>query len=169
MIILTFLIIQCKQSREENNSISKNLSIKKNILEQQKKSIRGKKIKSLSDILEDSLKTSNKTIFLYNGFDCGTCIDVGYEISKKIDSLNKSKKVYIISTSANIGRDQLKNSYIDYVYNDEKDLIRKELKFIYTPVFLRLDIEGSIKNVFFPNYNRDFKAEENFILKCVSK
>lgn len=168
IIILSFLI-QCKNQHQGNQPKKNESTSKNNLLNQQKESIKGKQIKVLSKILKDSIKTSNKTIFLYNGFDCGTCIDIGYELAKKIDSLKQLKIVYIISTSTNIGRDQIKYNYTDFVYNDEKDLIRKELKFIYTPVLLSLDAESKISSVFFPSSNRDFKAEENFIIESVSK
>lgn len=164
--ILVFLF-SCKKNNIENKK--NNVKIKsdsKDVLSCQIAMIQNKKIKLLKTVLGDSLKTTNHVVFLYNGFDCGTCIDIGYEMTKKMDSISKAQLVYVVSTSANIGRDQLKNDYQKYVYNDEKDLIRKDLKYIYTPVFLLLDSKNKICKVFYPNYNRDRKKENLFIKEC---
>jgi len=161
--ILT-LLLSCK-----NDTVNKNgTSIKKtDLLEKQIDIIKNKKILSLAKVLGDSTILKNHVLFLYNGYDCGSCIDIGYEMSKKMDSLIGNQLVYIISTSANIGQDQLKNNYQKFVYNDENDLIRKDLKFIKTPVFLYLDSKNKIKNAFYPNYNRDVNKENLFIKACI--
>ena len=129
--------------------------------------ILNKEIKSLKQIIGDSINLSNKVVFLYNGFDCETCIDISYEITRKIDSISQKQIVYVISTSSNIGRDQLKNNYYNFVFNDEHDLIRKELKYIYTPVMLKIDSTFKVKNVFFPNYNRNLMRENEFVKQCL--
>ncbi|MDE5417929.1 hypothetical protein L3049_07905 [Labilibaculum sp. DW002] len=168
IIILFAIFTSCKNNN--NNTTDKTLSKYDIMLKAQIEEIKNKEVKSLISILDSTTKISNKTIFLYNGFDCQTCIDIGFEISKMIDSVLNKQVVYIISTSANVGQDQLKNNYKKYVYIDEKDVIRKELKFIYTPVFLSFDFENKIKNVFFPNYkNRNLKEEKAFIRSCIEK
>ncbi|QTD38779.1 hypothetical protein JL193_05800 [Polaribacter batillariae] len=169
LIMIISLIFSCKKSIKNSEVIidkSNNDEFVKK-LEKQMSFIKGKKISSLSKIVGDTINTSNKVFFLYNGFDCEVCIDIGYEIGKKIDSINNGKLVNIISSSSNVGRDQLKNNYKNFVFNDEKDLIRKELKFIYTPVFIILNNDSEVKDIFFPNYVRNKKEEETFIKKCI--
>jgi hypothetical protein len=163
------LFISCNSNVDKDNSIKKNKKIETqhHILKEQSSMLKNKKISSLKTVLGDSLTTTNHVVFLYNGFDCSTCIDIGYIMSKKMDSISKAQLVYVVSTSANIGRDQLKNDYQTYVYNDEKDLIRKDLKYIYTPVFLLLDSNNKISKVFYPNYNRDKNKENLFIKECI--
>lgn len=100
---------------------------------------------------------------MYDGYDCETCIDVGYEMLKRIDDLAVRQKAYVITTSLNIGRDQAKNEYFNYVYYDEHDIIRKELKYIYTPMLLKLDSTVKVEEIFFPNYQRDLKNETRFV------
>ncbi|MCG8307104.1 MAG: hypothetical protein MI975_06890 [Cytophagales bacterium] len=126
-----------------------------------------KEVKTLNKILGDSICLSYKVIFLYNGFDCEACIDNGYAIVNKIDSISKKQIVYTISTSANKSRDQLKNNYFNYVFEDGHDLVRRELKYIYTPVLLKLDSSNKIRDVYFPIYVRDLKSENEFIKKCI--
>lgn len=137
-----------------------------NILEKQRSDVLGRKINSITTILGDSINTANKVILLYDGFDCETCIDIGYKIIKKIDSLALSQKGYVITTSLNIGFDQTKNKYYKYVYYDENDIIRKELKYIYTPILLKLDSTKKVQEVFFPDYERDLNNETKFIHLC---
>lgn len=119
--------------------------------------------------MNDSIDIRNHIVFLYNGFDCEACIKKGYKLSKVIDSLAQRQVVYIISTSANIGADQLKCEYPKYVYNDEHDLVRSELKYVYTPVFLFLDSTKSIDEAFYPNYSGDSSDEVLFINNCLEK
>lgn len=166
--ILLFTYSSSCNNNTRNEIIVDELLRMDSILNKQVEMIMNQKIESLVSILDSTSKISNKTVFLYNGFDCVTCIDVGYEMTKKIDSALNFQGVYIISTSSNVGNDQLRNNYENYVYMDENDIIRKELKFIYTPVFLSFDINEKVDNVFFPvSNNRNFKEEEIFINSCI--
>jgi hypothetical protein len=136
-------------------------------IQNQKSLIMGKQLKSLESIVSDSSMFKDAVIFIYNGFDCEDCIDVGYSLVRTIDSLAQRQIVYVVSTSANVGRDQSRNNYRNYVYSDEHDLIRRELKYIYTPVLLKLNSSGVISDVYFPNPNRDNENELFFIKECL--
>ncbi len=146
---ILFLLFSCNKPQTQNQ-----LKIQNNkpvlLLEKQKNRILGKQIKALNSILGDSIDISNKVVFLYNGFDCNTCIDIGYQM---ILELNKKKndRNFIVATSANVAQDQIANGYENYVFYDEHDLIRKELKYIKTPVLLRFDDKARVCQVFFPN------------------
>lgn len=166
--ILLFTYLSSCNNSTRNEIIVDELLRMDSILNTQVEMIMNQKIESLVSILDSTGEISNKTVFLYNGFDCVTCIDIGYEMTKKIDSALNFQGVYIISTSSNVGNDQLRNNYENYVYVDENDMIRKELKFIYTPVFLSFDINEKVDNVFFPvSNNRNIKEEEIFIKSCI--
>ncbi|PIF06706.1 MAG: hypothetical protein CSA36_00490 [Draconibacterium sp.] len=161
VILLLFSCINKKQSNNVDN-------LKRfNEAKKQKLMIIGKQLKSLERIVGDSIDLKNKAIFIYNGFDCEDCIDIGYKLTKKIDSLSNIQVVYIIATSTNIGRDQYRNTYYKFIYFDEHDLIRRELKYIYTPVIIKLDSLNIIEDAFFPNPNRNMKDELIFLKKCI--
>ncbi|MDA3878840.1 MAG: hypothetical protein PF436_00495 [Prolixibacteraceae bacterium] len=167
--IILFVVTFSSCIKKDNEKVKGNaLSEKDSLLMTQIDRIKNKEVESLKLILDSTTQIANNIVFLYNGFDCGTCIDIGYEMAKKIDSSLNSQEVYIISTSANVGQDQLRNNYKNYVYIDEKNIIRKELKFIYTPVFLSFDADNRIKNVFFPGFNnRNIMEENSFIRSCI--
>ena len=162
-LILFFLLLTLSFCNNKDSKIIFEEPIINNVFEHQRNAILGKKINSIVSILGDSINTENKVILLYDGYDCETCIDVGYEMSKRIDDLTAMQKVYVLTTSLSIGRDQAKNAYTNYVYYDEHDIIRKELKYIYTPILLKLDSVSKVEEVFFPNYQRDLKNEARFI------
>lgn len=162
LTIVLFMVILGSCATKDSNDKSKNLKVN-NIFEQQRSAVLGKKINSIVTILGDSINAECKVILLYDGYDCETCIDVGYEMLKRIDDLAGRQKAYVITTSLNIGRDQAKNEYFNYVYYDEHDIIRKELKYIYTPVLLKLDSAVKVEEIFFPNYQRDLKNETRFV------
>lgn len=174
LFLFNSLFISCNNN---NNNVNKDNSIEKNkkietkhdILKEQSSMLKNKKIKFLSKVLGDTTITSNRILFLYNGYDCETCIDRGYEMTKKIDSTMNKQSVFIISTSSNIGRDQLKNSYKNFIYNDEHDIIRKELKYIYTPVLIYLNSDNKINEIFYPSYTRDLKKEKCFLESVIRK
>jgi hypothetical protein len=159
------LLVSCINNNQNDNVDNLKQSDK---VKTQKLMIIGKQLKSLERIVCDSIDLKNKAIFIYNGFDCEDCIDIGYNLTKKIDSLSNKQVVYIVATSTNIGRDQYRNGYYNFIYFDEHDLIRHELKYIYTPVIIKLDSLSIIEDAFFPNPNRNMKDELNFLKKCIT-
>lgn len=165
IFLFNSLFISCNSNVNKDISTENNTKIEKqyDVLKEQSSMLKNKKIKFLRKVLGDTIITSNQVLFLYNGNDCDTCIDRGYEMVKKIDSTMNKQSVFIISTSTNIGRDQLKNSYKNFIYNDEHDIIRKELKYIYTPVLIYLNSNNKINEVFYPSYKRDLKKEKYFL------
>ncbi len=159
IILVLIALCGCKHKTIDMTPLNEKLKI-------QKESLAKNKITCLKAIIGDSINNVNHVIFLYNGFDCITCIDKGYELAKKIDSIVQKQTVQIISTSANIGADQLRNEYMHFVHNDEHDLIRRELKYLYTPVLLSFDSTNRIDAIFYPNKMNE--VEENaFVMNCL--
>ena len=110
-----------------------------------------------------------KILLVYTGFDCQSCVDRGFQVLKKLRSENNSHKVFVISTNANIGLDQARNEYYDFVYSDSQELIRMELNFIYTPVILVLDKDNVIIHLNFPKTNSDEREMIKQINNAISK
>ena len=80
---------------------------------------------SINEILTNDINSiKQKILFLYTGYDCQSCVDKGYEIIKEMEEVGY--KVFVVSSHSNIGFDQERNDYFEYVYADEKELIRKE-------------------------------------------
>lgn len=111
--------------------------------------LRGKRISSLDSIITDRIRNYN-VVFLFNYYDCSSCIDLGFLLTKKIDSLYNVKKVIVVSTMGNPSSCQRRNAYYEYIYSDSKDFIRKELKYAQTPVILLLDSSNYIKEYILP-------------------
>lgn len=162
-VVIVLLFYSCIW---DNRKQSKNSKFE-TILDHQKEMLVNKDLRSFKEIFSDSLKLSNKVILLYNGFDCEKCINLGFQIVKKIDSLSKIQKCFIVATSSNINRLQILNNYQDYIYLDEKGKIRKELKFIYTPVLLKLDSLARIEDAYFLGKVKSKKQENDFVLRCL--
>ena len=125
----------------------------------------GKRVTSIDSIV------SNKTcrvIFLFNYYDCGSCIDLGFSITKKIDSLYRNNKVAIISTMGSPSSFQKRNKYYEYIYLDSKDLIRKELKYVPTPIVFLLDSSNCIKDYILPNSSNSKEIGSFIKSVCIS-
>ena len=70
---------------------------------------------------------------------------------KQIDKFYKRKSVPIISSMGSPTLYQLRNQYFEFVYSDTNDLIRKELKYVQTPIMIRVDSNRMILDYLFPN------------------
>ena len=167
--IAVFLLLNsCNKENHKDKSKIEINSKPTSLVELQKKSLLGKKISSLKEIVTDTLPLGNSVLMIYNGFDCSTCIDIGFNIIKQADSLKK--RSFVIGTQSSFHSEQNRNNYHKYIYNDKKDLIRKELNHISTPVLLYINEENQISRVLFPDYNRNeqnLAEEDNFLLHIV--
>lgn len=92
-----------------------------------------------------------RIILVYSGMDCGSCVSKGFGIIKKLRNLNKDLPISTVSISSNRGNDQILNNYHNYIYDDSKDLIRRELNFIYTPCIIILNHQKIINEIIFIN------------------
>ena len=112
--------------------------------------LKGRSINSIDSIL-DIEKKGNFIIYIFNYYDCGDCVNAGFYISKKIDTLYGQQIVYPIASMIDTPSEYQKvNEYYEYIYIDDKDLIRRELKYMPTPVLLLMNDNNMILNVFFP-------------------
>ena len=165
-IFLFFAFGSCNQinhkshkSKKEETSATKEEKLKDRFI--------NKKIESINTIISDG-KDSNETkiILIYTGFDCQSCVDKGYHILKTLRSQDVSKKILVISSNTNIGRDQERNEFYDFVYNDDKELVRHELKFLITPIILVLNNDNRILHINFPETNSNEKILVDQIMKA---
>lgn len=158
--ILILLLVYFKFSSNKI-TINDNLRI---MLVKAEKFLLNKKINSLSSIIPDSVITNRALcVMLYTGMDCGTCIEKGFETINQLSKEVHQKNIAIIASKSNIGRDQLMFNYHEYIYNDEIESIRQELRFIYTPVLILLDASKNIIKVYFPLTNESEEERENFL------
>lgn len=110
----------------------------------------GKHVNSLDTILSEEDK-SLKLVFLFNYYDCESCIDSGFQMVKRIDDYYGDKTVAVVSTMGSPTFYQTRNQYYEYVYSDDKDLIRKELKYVQTPILFCVDEKRIILDYIFPS------------------
>jgi len=162
LIVISLLLTSCHSQGVRDTIItndSDNLADQKNMLINQS-------LSGINTIIGDSIDLKSRYIFLYNGNDCETFLKKGFYLINLLDSIAKSQVVYIITSSPSIGTDQIRYGYKNYVYYDEHDLIRRKLKYIFTPVFLFLDSSERIQYVFYPTYNMEIHEENEFINHC---
>lgn len=72
----------------------------------------------------------------------------------------------VVSTMGNPSSYQKRNGYYEYVYSDAKDLIRKELKYVPTPILFSLDSSNNIKDYVLPGSSTE-KEITSFINKVM--
>lgn len=130
-----------------------------------KKEFCGKKLESIKSIIPDSLfgLSKYKKLFVYTGQDCQSCVDAGFRVVEKIDSAFAERQFFVVSCNSNINFDQQRNLYMNFVYSDDNEIIRKELKFIYTPILLLLNSDNEIVDLYFPKTNTDVSVMADVI------
>ena len=124
--------------------------------------LKGMHVTSLDSILQGKDRNAD-IIFLYNFYDCGSCVDSGFQLVKRIDEFYKRKSVPIISSMGSPTLYQARNQYFEFVYSDTNDLIRKELKYVQTPIMIRVDSNRMILDYLFPN-----DSDENEYVRFLS-
>lgn len=121
----------------------------------------GKHVYSLDSILEGEDKKA-ELIFLFNFYDCGSCVDSGFQIVKRIDKFYGHKSVPVISSMGSPVQDQVRNQYQEYIYSDKNDLVRKELKYVQTPILIKINDRKEITNYIFPNLSDEQEYKRFF-------
>lgn len=84
---------------------------------------------------------------------------------------NSKKREYvkvIVSMFHEVTSTQKRNSYRGFIYKDKNDLIRKELRYIPTPVMIIVDNNSRIRDACIFEISQDKKQLDDFIKKCLS-
>ncbi len=157
-IVCSLLLFSCRNNNEQNAKkqnveiVQKDVPIQdewQNKFEKQKQFLHGRKISSISTVLDNMPVSGNSVLLVYNELDCGDCVKKGFSIINKLDS-EMVPNTFVITTTPNPGRHQLLYDYPKYVYVDKQDLIRKDLKYVTTPILLVLNKHKQIQHVLFP-------------------
>ena len=147
LFFLLCLIYGCKYDKGQKNKIRG--SEVKVYVDEKTSWLIDKTVISMDSILPFK-KNDDYVAFLFSYHDCETCVDAGFYISKKLDALSNRQYVFSVASMLNPATYQERNKYYNYIYYDNKDLIRKELKYLPTPVMLLLDKNNTIKAAYFP-------------------
>lgn len=148
---IIFILFCSNCGRSSENGVSNNSPLK-----EMGNNIIGKKIE-LSSILKSDWHTYQNSekpilVFLFTGLDCSSCVMKGLEVLKNEDVKRMFRSIPI-SVGGNNGIIQLRSEFKEYIYQDSDDLIRKTLKYVYTPVIFSVDKDSQIKEVFFLTNN----------------
>lgn len=155
LIIISGLIIFLKRNRNGITSVNKGEYKKESILNIKYKEIKftliNKKIESIRKILKIDINELESPIIVmvYNGFDCESCIKKAIEYLINVKRVEE-KEFYIIASNTSANSDQVKFNLENYIFYDSTDSIRRELKFIPTPIILFLNKKYEVLDVYFP-------------------
>ena len=129
--------------------------------------LKGKTLHSVDSILGSDEK-KNRILYVFNYYDCDDCIKKGFKAVEYLDKNRKESVSVIVSMFQEITSTQRRSGYRGYIYKDEKDLIRKELKYAPTPMMLILDEENRIVDVCIFDFLLGEKDSDDFLEKCLS-
>ena len=157
IILILFILNSNIISREKTH-----LSKEKENIEQQaeidniESVFKNMEIENLDSIIDRKNRTQKFIIYLFDTYDCETCIKEGFFIIKSIMRNNKVQ-VFPVLTIGNPSFFQKLYNFNEYIYLDNKDLIRKDLKYIPTPSILYIDGNNCIIEAFFPQKGKEYK------------
>lgn len=98
----------------------------------------GKRIASLAEVMApDKVPQGNSVLLVYHGMDCGSCMDEGFKTLVRLKKTGVG--CVVVAVDANISEAQQRYGYYDYIYSDREDRLRRELKYVNTPILLLLD------------------------------
>ncbi|WP_420385251.1 hypothetical protein [Roseivirga sp.] len=102
-----------------------------------KKNIVNKQAKFLGKIIDSQQLQENGLYFYYSGYDCGNCVQKGFEIIRNLSEAGVS--TIPIAFQTNIGQDQIYYDFKDRIYIDQGDYLHDNFSFIPTPFFMITD------------------------------
>lgn len=148
IILLIVLLLGCGQSR--------NLKTESDFSNTDDLKLKMKRITALDSIIQYD---QTQILFLFNNYDCGNCVDLGFAITKRISNILKKENITVVSTMGNPSAFQERNKFYEYIHDDSKDLIRKELKYVPTPILFILDSNKRIKDYILPGVSTEEQIE----------
>jgi hypothetical protein len=78
-------------------------------------------------------------------YDCGSCLAAAFSEVEEVNRQLVSGKVQIIGVLTDPTPLQTRFSYFDYIAFDADDMIRRQLKYIPTPVFIIYDKDKKVR------------------------
>lgn len=158
LFIFLSLVLFYSGCRNRDTNSSNRKTSRYDDVEKVREMIKNTNMTSLQQVIGDTIKITDQTVFLiYTGYDCGNCIDEGFEIVKNIHDNLENVKVHIIASNTNILNDQHRYNYKQYIFHDSKDRVRKQLKFYYSPAILFMKDNLKPAEVFFPGLDNEKK------------
>ena len=73
---------------------------------------------NLEEIIGDSIKINGKSLMVYTGFDCGSCVSKAFDLVNGVDSKKEESQFVVIEIQSNKGRDQINYNYTNYIFSD---------------------------------------------------
>lgn len=168
-LILVFISCSSANKPEADKSEEENQELIVETISHRENASRlvGGKIRTLDTVIPER-KGKSRVLFIFNYHDCGSCVNAGFHIIQKIDNMLGTQVAFAVASMVNPSDYQQQNDYYNYVYYDEKDIIRRELKYIPTPVLLLIDHDNTILDVFFPKKN-SMVYSDSFVKLCMKE
>ena len=131
LILIVSVCVSCRESRK---------TIQNNRLE----SMIGVRITSIDSVLSGLVSETN-IIMICSVYDCGSCLAAAFSEVEEVNRQLASGKVQIIGVLTDPTPLQTRFSYFDYIAFDADDMIRRQLKYIPTPVFIIYDKDKKVR------------------------
>lgn len=160
LAIILSLSLRCTSEQPHNQDIY-------NKIISQRRVLIGKDFSIVSHLI-DTIDYRQRLYYIFNGFDCESCILNGFELIKNENIKALRRKAIVIGITPNPNPVQLLTEYNDYIFIDKSDVIRRQLKYFFTPIFILVDSQGKIMDVFYPGFETGSSTQLKFINNCIN-
>lgn len=109
----------------------------------------GKRVASLAALIApDTLPHGPSVLLIYHGMDCGSCLDAGFASLLRLRGAGMPCTVAAVDANPSVAQERYR--YRDYIHTDRNDLLRRELRYVSTPILLLLDDSLRIVDLYKP-------------------
>lgn len=109
----------------------------------------GKRVASLAALVApDTLPHGPSVLLIYHGMDCGSCLDAGFASLLRLRGAGMPCTVAAADANPSVAQERYR--YRDYIHTDRNDLLRRELRYVSTPILLLLDDSLRIVDIYKP-------------------
>ena len=159
LAIGTFMMYGCINNNQKHNKVPN---------EKLAEIIVGKTIPIIDSLYQDN-QGERYLILLCSPYDCSPCLDKAFDILNQINKSPISNKKWVVCILDEPSSLQRQYNYFDYVLFDSDDVIRKDLKFVPTPVFLVADIDNTVLICHSPTQEDNSQEISNFLINNLIK
>lgn len=118
----------------------------------------GKRVASLTEVMApDRVPEGAGVLLVYHGLDCGSCMDAGFGTLQTLK--RDGVPCIVVAVEANSAEAQQRYGYREYIYSDPGDRLRRELKYVSTPLLLLLNDSLQITDIYKPAAGTESAAE----------
>lgn len=164
MLFILFLAIctSCNNNSKQQPEVTSGTVFSKT--EQIQSVLIGRKLESLTKLISLNINDPKPILlFYFTGTDCFNCIKKGFNYINKFSESKIIIDTYVIDANLGINLNSEELSFEDKSYPDSGGVLKKELLYADTPIFITYSINNGIESIYIiPTREDEVQANKYF-------